>query len=54
MVLGHWYPVLVDQADCMALVDVRRGMAISWPKVINDKSGIRNQSTHVIDIMLAS
>ncbi len=26
-------------------------MAISWPKVIKDKGGIRNQFTHVIDIV---
>jgi arylsulfatase len=30
---------------------VRQGMAISWPKVITDKGGIRNQFTHVIDIV---
>jgi arylsulfatase len=29
---------------------VRQGMAISWPAVIKDKGGIRNQFTHVIDI----
>jgi arylsulfatase A-like enzyme len=29
---------------------VRQGMAISWPKVIKDKGGIRNQFTHIIDI----
>jgi arylsulfatase A-like enzyme len=29
---------------------VRQGMAISWPKVIKDKGGIRNQFTHVVDI----
>jgi arylsulfatase len=29
---------------------VRQGMAISWPKVIKDKGGIRNQFHHVIDI----
>lgn len=28
----------------------RQGMAISWPNVIKDKGGIRNQFTHVIDI----
>ncbi len=28
----------------------RQGMAISWPKVIKDKGGIRNQFHHVIDI----
>ena len=28
----------------------RQGMAISWPKVITDKGGIRNQFHHVIDI----
>jgi hypothetical protein len=28
----------------------RQGMAISWPKVIKDKGGIRNQFAHVIDI----
>jgi len=30
---------------------IRQGMAISWPKVIKDKGGIRNQFTHVIDIV---
>lgn len=30
---------------------VRQGMAISWPKVIKDRGGIRNQFTHVIDIV---
>jgi len=30
---------------------VRQGMAISWPAVIKDKGGIRNQFTHVIDIV---
>jgi arylsulfatase A-like enzyme len=30
---------------------VRQGMAISWPKVIKDKGGIRNQFTHIIDIV---
>jgi arylsulfatase len=28
----------------------RQGMAISWPRVITDKGGIRNQFHHVIDI----
>jgi arylsulfatase A-like enzyme len=28
----------------------RQGMAISWPKVIKDKGGIRHQFHHVIDI----
>ncbi|MFG1286607.1 arylsulfatase [Xanthobacter versatilis] len=28
----------------------RQGMAISWPKVIKDKGGIRSQFHHVIDI----
>ncbi|HEY6343903.1 MAG TPA: arylsulfatase [Bryobacteraceae bacterium] len=30
---------------------VRQGMAISWPRVIKDKGGIRNQFHHVIDIV---
>ena len=30
---------------------VRQGMAISWPNVIKDKGGIRNQFHHVIDIV---
>jgi arylsulfatase len=30
---------------------VRQGMAISWPRVIKDKSGIRNQFHHMIDIV---
>jgi arylsulfatase A-like enzyme len=30
---------------------VRQGMAISWPKAIKDKGGIRNQFSHVIDIV---
>ncbi len=29
----------------------RQGMAISWPKAIKDKGGIRNQFHHVIDIV---
>jgi arylsulfatase A-like enzyme len=29
---------------------VRQGMAISWPKVIKDKGGIRHQFHHVIDV----
>jgi hypothetical protein len=29
----------------------RQGMAISWPKVITDKSGIRAQFHHVIDVV---
>ena len=29
----------------------RQGMAISWPTVIKDKGGIRNQFHHVIDIV---
>ena len=29
---------------------VRQGMAISWPKVITDKGGLRHQFHHVIDI----
>jgi arylsulfatase len=30
---------------------IRQGMAISWPKVIKDKGGIRNQFHHVIDLV---
>jgi arylsulfatase len=30
---------------------VRQGMAISWPKVIKDKGGIRHQFHHVIDVV---
>ena len=30
---------------------VKQGMAISWPKVITDKGGIRHQFHHVIDIV---
>jgi arylsulfatase A-like enzyme len=30
---------------------VRQGMALSWPKVITDKGGIRHQFHHVIDIV---
>jgi arylsulfatase A-like enzyme len=30
---------------------IRQGMAISWPKVIKDKGGIRTQFHHVIDIV---
>ncbi len=29
----------------------RQGVAISWPKVIKDKGGIRNQFHHVIDLV---
>ncbi len=30
---------------------IRQGMAISWPKVITDKGGIRNQFHHIIDVV---
>jgi hypothetical protein len=30
---------------------VRQGMAISWPKAITDKGGIRNQFHHIIDVV---
>jgi arylsulfatase A-like enzyme len=30
---------------------IRQGMAISWPKVITDKGGIRHQFHHVIDVV---
>ena len=30
---------------------VKQGMAISWPKVIADKGGIRHQFHHIIDIV---
>jgi arylsulfatase A-like enzyme len=30
---------------------VRQGMAISWPKVITDKGGIRHQFHHIIDVV---
>ncbi len=30
---------------------IRQGMAISWPEVIKDKGGIRNQFHHIIDIV---
>jgi arylsulfatase A-like enzyme len=30
---------------------VRQGMAISWPKRITDKGGIRNQFHHIIDVV---
>jgi arylsulfatase len=30
---------------------IRQGMAISWPKVIKDKGGIRDQFHHMIDIV---
>ena len=30
---------------------MRQGMAISWPAVITDKGGIRNQFHHVIDVV---
>jgi arylsulfatase len=36
---------------CSHLGGVRQGMAISWPKVIQDKGGIRTQFHHVIDIV---
>jgi arylsulfatase A-like enzyme len=29
----------------------RQGMAVSWPAMIKDKGGIRNQFTHLIDIV---
>jgi arylsulfatase len=30
---------------------IKQGMAVSWPKVITDKGGIRHQFHHVIDIV---
>ena len=30
---------------------IRQGMAISWPKVIKDKGGLRHQFHHVIDVV---
>lgn len=36
---------------CSHLGGIKQGMAISWPKVIKDKGGIRNQFHHVIDIV---
>ena len=30
---------------------IRQGMAVSWPKVIKDRGGIRSQFHHVIDIV---
>jgi arylsulfatase A-like enzyme len=30
---------------------VRQGMAISWPNVIKDKGGVRNQFHHIIDVV---
>jgi arylsulfatase A-like enzyme len=30
---------------------IKQGMAISWPKVITDKGGIRHQFHHIIDIV---
>jgi arylsulfatase len=30
---------------------VRQGMAVSWPRVIEDKGGIRHQFHHIIDIV---
>jgi len=30
---------------------VRQGMAMSWPKVISDKGGIRHQFHHIIDVV---
>jgi arylsulfatase A-like enzyme len=30
---------------------IRQGMVISWPKVIKDKGGLREQFTHMIDIV---
>ncbi|OZI63308.1 arylsulfatase [Bordetella genomosp. 11] len=29
----------------------RQGMAVSWPRVIKDKGGVRNQFHHVIDVV---
>jgi arylsulfatase len=36
---------------CSHLGGIRQGMAISWPKVIEDKGGLRSQFHHVIDIV---
>jgi arylsulfatase A-like enzyme len=30
---------------------IRQGMVVSWPKVIKDKGGLREQFTHMIDIV---
>jgi arylsulfatase A-like enzyme len=48
----HPTPEWIKKISDMHLFDgVRQGMAISWPKVITDKGGIRNQFHHVIDIV---
>jgi arylsulfatase len=36
---------------CSHFGGTRQGMAISWPRVIKDKGGIRHQFHHVIDIV---
>ena len=44
-------PFLWTKQVASHLGGVRQGMAISWPKVITDKGGIRNQFHHVIDVV---
>jgi len=36
---------------CSHFGGIKQGMAISWPRVIKDKGGIRHQFHHVIDIL---
>ena len=51
LVVGVRYPVPVDQAGRFALGGTRQGVAMSWPARIKDVGGIRNQFSHVIDIV---
>src|SRR5262245_47855121 len=51
MDMGVRHAILLDQADCVALGRRASGMAVPSPAVIKDKAGIRNQFTHVIDIV---
>jgi arylsulfatase len=36
---------------CSHFGGIRQGMAVSWPRVIKDKGGIRNQFMHMIDVV---
>src|SRR5512144_468942 len=45
-VIGSWTKQIASHFG-----GTRQGMAISWPKVITDKGGIRSQFHHMIDIV---
>ena len=49
--MGLWNTFLMDKNGNFTLWWYETRYAISWPNVIKDKGGIRNQFHHVIDIM---